>query len=171
MESWTRGAEPFLLVDRIEICLVRVLRWSRPINGPREKGAASVTRIHSWVSDQFGSFSFLPSNRLNFFPSLEIDPLHILKQHTEREEGRASREGAVRRDKERSAVRKKKGNGILQSPCRKPTYGLVQWHPDTHPLYIDPYVVDVNKLYSCICICIYILCPCVWCIRVCVLVS
>ena len=92
----------------------------------------------------------------------------VTRIHLEREEGRASREGSVRRDKERAVVRKKKGNDILQSPCRKPTYGLVQRHPDTHPLHIDPYVVDVNKLYSCICICIYTLFPCVWCIRVCV---
>ena len=54
VESWSRGAEPFLLVDRFDTCLGRVLRWTRPINGPRKKGAASVARIHSWVwvSDQ-----------------------------------------------------------------------------------------------------------------------
>ena len=33
-DFWSRGAEPSLLVDRFEICLGRVLRWSRPINGP-----------------------------------------------------------------------------------------------------------------------------------------
>jgi hypothetical protein len=52
---------------------------------------------------------------LNFFPPLEIGALHILKQHTEREEGRTSREGSVRRDKEKAVVWKKKGNGIFQS--------------------------------------------------------
>jgi hypothetical protein len=52
VKSWSRVVEPFMLVDRFETCLGRVLRWPRPINGPREKGAASVTRIHSWVSDQ-----------------------------------------------------------------------------------------------------------------------
>ncbi len=51
VESWSRGAEPFLLVGRFETCLDRVLRWSRHTNGQREKGAASVTGIYSWVSD------------------------------------------------------------------------------------------------------------------------
>ncbi len=96
VESWSRGEEPFLLVDRFEICLGRVLRWSRPINGPREKGSAPVTRIHSWVSEQFSSFfSFSSVQPLEFFPVSEIDPLHILKQHMEREERRGSRGGAV----------------------------------------------------------------------------
>ena len=34
VEAWSRGAEPFLLVDRFETCLARVLRWSRHTNGP-----------------------------------------------------------------------------------------------------------------------------------------
>jgi hypothetical protein len=33
VEAWSRGAEPFLLVDRFETCLARVLRWSRHTNG------------------------------------------------------------------------------------------------------------------------------------------
>jgi hypothetical protein len=51
VKVWSRGAEPFLLVDRFETCLGRVLRWSRHTNGPREKGSAPVTRIYSWVSN------------------------------------------------------------------------------------------------------------------------
>jgi len=42
----------------------------------------------------------------------------------------------VIKDGERAAVRRRKGNGILQSPYRRHTYGLARRHPDTHPLYM-----------------------------------
>ena len=89
VEAWSRGAEPFLLVDRFETCLGREFRWSRRTNGPREKGAAPVTRIFRG-SPINGSFLFLSPNRLNFFARLQEEGLsYILKQ---RAEGRVFRE-------------------------------------------------------------------------------
>ncbi len=67
----------------------REFRWSNRTNGPREKGAAPVTRISrgSPIND---SFLFLSPTRLNFFAHLQQEGLsYILKQ---RVEGRALRE-------------------------------------------------------------------------------
>ncbi len=97
--NWNRDFFSFWGVDwnLLYICLGRVLRWSRPINGPREdngpreEGTAPVTRIHSWVSDQFGSFYFFFRPTAWIFPSLEIDPLHIFSSRTRRERRGAHR--------------------------------------------------------------------------------
>ncbi len=43
----------FFLPFSIETCLGLLLRWPRPINGPREKGAASVSPINSSFSFSF----------------------------------------------------------------------------------------------------------------------
>ena len=110
---------------------------------------------------------FLPSNRLNFrFPSPELDPLHILKQYTDKRRGTSITWRSSDKRQTESSGRRKKRNGISQSPFRRCFYGLAQRHPDTHPLYIYRCLGTVNKLCICIGICVYILHPCVWCIQV-----
>jgi hypothetical protein len=62
-----QGSTKLSPVDHIETCLDRVLHWSSHTNGPREKGAAPVTRIFPWVSNQC-TFFFSSTQPFEFSP-------------------------------------------------------------------------------------------------------
>jgi hypothetical protein len=102
------------------------------INGPREKGAAPVTRIHSWVSDQFGSFSFSSVQPLEFFPSLEIDPLHIFEAaHGERGGARIEWRTSEKRQRESSGAEKEKKRyfAVTLPQAHLRFSAAAPWHP------------------------------------------
>ena len=84
-------------------------------NGPREKGAAPVTRIFRG-SPINGSFLFLSPNCLNFFARLQEEGLsYILKQ---RAEGRALREAEAEEGDGASRTKKGFKKHFSKSPYR-----------------------------------------------------
>jgi len=81
VKAWSRGVEPFLLVDRFETFLGRVLRWSRHTNGPREKRVRARDQDLFVGLQSISSFSFFFQNRLSIFPSPGIG-LHTFFEAT-----------------------------------------------------------------------------------------
>jgi hypothetical protein len=123
---------------------------SKRTNGPREKGAAPVTRV-SRGSPINGSFLFLSPTRLNFFAHLQQEGLsYILKQ---RAEGRALRETEAEEGEGASGTKKGFKNHFSKSKggwnYRYPPD--LKWPPDNISLWAKSelqYWYNLNNTFT-----------------------